>query len=75
MKFLNAFFKQYLLLTMAILVILYDYAWAYIDPSTGSYIIQMLVAGLLGALFVLKTYWRNVKGFFSKKPSDNEEKN
>lgn len=38
----------------------------YIDPSTGSYILQILLAGLLGALFTLKIFWRNFKGFFGR---------
>lgn len=36
-------------------------AHAYLDPSTGSYVIQMIVAGLLGGLFAVKTFWRNLK--------------
>ncbi len=41
-------------------------AHAYIDPSTGSYLLQILLAGLLGALFTLKIFWRNFKGFFGR---------
>lgn len=41
-------------------------AHGYIDPSTGSYILQILLAGLLGALFTLKIFWRNFKGFFGR---------
>ncbi len=64
---LRAFLRQYPLLILAVLVISYDYAWAYIDLSTGSYVIQILLAGLLGALFTLKSYWKNIRNFFSKK--------
>lgn len=38
---------------------------AYLDPGTGSYIIQLLIAGVLGAAFMLRGYWKNVKGFFA----------
>jgi hypothetical protein len=45
-------------------------AFGYIDPGGGSYALQLLAAGLLGALFALKVFWRNVKaailGWFSK---------
>ncbi|UCE25976.1 MAG: hypothetical protein JSU74_13285 [Candidatus Zixiibacteriota bacterium] len=41
-------------------------AHAYIDPSTGSYMLQILLAGLLGALFTLKIFWRNLKGFLTR---------
>ena len=40
-------------------------AHAYIDPGTGSYIIQVLIGGLLGAAFALKIYWKKVKAYFS----------
>ena len=39
-------------------------ASAYIDPGTGSYIIQLMIAGLLGAAFTLKVYWKKVKAYF-----------
>ena len=34
--------------------------WAYLDPSTGSYLFQIVIAALLSGLFVLKTYGKNV---------------
>jgi hypothetical protein len=36
----------------------------YIDPSSGSYLIQMLIAGILGSLFFFKNAWLKVKSFF-----------
>lgn len=56
-----------LVLTVSIIIlILAPDANAYIDPATGSYILQILLAGLLGALFALKVFWRNIKGFLSR---------
>lgn len=40
-------------------------AHAYIDPGTGSYLLQILIAGLLGAAFALKLTWTRLKVFFS----------
>lgn len=37
----------------------------YLDPGSGSYLLQLLIAGTLGALFALRLYWSRVKGFFS----------
>jgi hypothetical protein len=42
----------------ALLLCLPSLASAYIDPSTGSYVLQLLLAGLLGALFALKVFWK-----------------
>lgn len=39
---------------------------AYLDPGSGSFIIQMLLAGGLGLAFLIKTYWRKIKGFLQK---------
>ena len=38
-------------------------AHAYLDPGTGSMILQLVVAGVLGALFTIKTWWRQICGF------------
>jgi hypothetical protein len=40
---------------------------AYLDPGTGSFLIQLLIAGLLGAGFLVKTFWSRISMFFSKK--------
>lgn len=36
-------------------------AQAYVDPSTGSYVSQLVLAGLLGGLFAVKNIWRDLK--------------
>lgn len=46
-------------------------ALAYLDPGSGSYFFQLLLALVLGGLYTLKGYWRKVmsrlKERFSKK--------
>lgn len=39
---------------------------AYLDPGSGSFLIQLLLAGGLGAAFLIKTYWRKIKALFTK---------
>ncbi len=41
-------------------------AHAYLDPGTGSYLFQILIAGLLGGAFALKIFWRRIWLFFSR---------
>ena len=36
-------------------------AYAYLDPGTGSVIVQFIIAGLVGAGITLKVYWAKVK--------------
>ncbi len=53
-------------------------AHAYLDPGTGSFILQILAASALGGLFAIKTFWRNITGFlsslFSRKNNTNSSK-
>jgi hypothetical protein len=37
---------------------------AYLDPGTGSYAIQILLATFFGGMFALKQSWSEVKGWF-----------
>jgi len=38
-------------------------AYAYIDPGTGSYLFQLLMAGLFGAVVTAGVLWDRVKAF------------
>ena len=38
---------------------------AYLDPGTGSYMLQLLIAGLAGAAYAVKVFWKSITGFFS----------
>jgi hypothetical protein len=49
---------------------------AYLDPGSGSYFIQLVLASLMGALFVLGVYRKKVTDFFRnlfKKRNGDEE--
>ena len=41
-------------------------AYGYLDPGTGSYIIQLLVGGLLGGLFAIGLFWKRVLAFVKR---------
>lgn len=38
----------------------------YLDPGSGSFIIQMLLAGLLGIAVAVRIYWKKIVKFFRK---------
>lgn len=42
----------------------------YLDPGSGSFIIQMLLAGLLGMAVAVRIYWKKIVGFFNKNIGD-----
>jgi len=39
----------------------------YLDPGSGSMLIQVILAALLGAGVAIKIFWRNIKAFFTGK--------
>lgn len=43
---------------------------AYLDPGTGSFMLQMLGAAILGGVFSIKIFWQRIVNFFSKKKED-----
>lgn len=53
-------------------------AHAYLDPGTGSYFFQILIAVVVSGLFVIKTRLKNIKarlaGLFSVKKKNNGHK-
>ena len=36
----------------------------YIDPGSGSYLVQVIIAAVLGIAFYFKTIWLRIKMFF-----------
>jgi hypothetical protein len=45
---------------------------AYLDPGTGSYLFQLLIAGLLGSTFFLKSIITRLKSLFKNRESSTE---
>lgn len=38
----------------------------YIDPGSGSYLVQMIIAGILAGLFYFKNILIKIKAFFTR---------
>lgn len=43
----------------------------YVDPGSGSYLVQAIIAAVLGALFYFKNIWWRIRAFFSKSKKDD----
>lgn len=41
-------------------------AQGYIDPGSGAYLFQIAAAVLFGALYAVKSYWRDIRGAVSR---------
>jgi hypothetical protein len=42
-------------------------AWAYLDPGTGSMMLQILLGGLAGAMVVGRLYWNRFRTFVTSR--------
>jgi hypothetical protein len=47
--------------------------FAYLDPGSGSFLIQLAVAAIVGLLVVLRLQWQKVKKFFGRGGSSEAE--
>jgi multisubunit Na+/H+ antiporter MnhB subunit len=64
--------KKYLL-AIFLLFLFSAPVYAYLDPGTGSILIQGLIGGVAAVLSFLSIYWHKVKAFFGKNKSKKEE--
>lgn len=48
---------------------------AYIDPGTGSFVLQLIAGFLIGASLTIRIYWKKMRSFFDKyfKKDDSRE--
>lgn len=64
--------------SLALALAMLCFAWpgtaqAYLDPLTGSVLIQALVGTVLGAMFAAKVYWRKIKAYFTGRPLEDAD--
>ncbi len=45
---------------------------AYLDPGSGSFLIQILIAAALGIAVAVRASWSRIKGWFGIKPTTDE---
>jgi hypothetical protein len=50
-------------------------AHAYLDPGTGSWVVQILIAMLVSIGIVLKRFWSQLTSFYSRLFSGQAQKN
>ena len=50
-----------------------EYVYSYIDPGTGSYVFQIIIAAFVAVSFMAKIYWRKITKFFGRLFSKKEK--
>jgi len=74
-------FKKKIVVKILLFVFILDFlvfpkkAHAYLDPGTGSMLIQVLIGGILGSLYFIKLYWKKISSFVKKKFNKNKDGN
>lgn len=70
-------FKYMLLIPLAAfyaIVVFAQPAYAYLDPGTGSMIIQIIIGSIVAAAAAGRFYWSKIKSFFSGNKEKTDEK-
>ena len=64
-----------LMMVVAWVAIFPPKAYAYLDPGTGSLIVQSLIAAIAAVGFGLRHYWGRIRGWFHKPSGENNSSN
>ena len=48
-------------------------AYAYLDPGSGSFMLQILLGTFVAGFFAIKQYWHRLKSFFKKRFRNKED--
>lgn len=72
MKKSNLFGKIYFMVVF--MLVFSEKAHAYIDPGTGSMVIQIFIATFAGIIYAIKLQWNNLKAFLNGLLSKNSKR-
>ena len=62
------------ILTIFVLYMFENEALAYLDPGTGSMILQVVIAAFVAVGIYIKLFWHKLKNIFIKKNKNNTVK-
>ena len=49
-------------------------AFAYLDPGTGTFALQGLIAGIAGGVLGVRAYWRRIGGLLRRSKASEQER-
>ncbi len=58
--------KWTILMILGALALTAENAYAYLDPGSGSFILQAIVTALIGSALAIKVFWQKIKAFFGR---------
>lgn len=57
-------------LVLLLLVLTTRTAHAYLDPASGSMILQVVIAAVAAVAITIKAFWHKIRGMFGSSPSE-----
>jgi|TARA_B110000259_G_C14009889_1_gene399247 hypothetical protein len=66
--------KKIFITSFAIIVFYNSKAFAYLDPGTGSIILNAILASIAAGATYCSIYWQKIKNFFNKKDRKKDKK-
>ena len=62
-----------LMVALLVVLVVPQAAHAYLDPASGSMILQAVIGGVAAAALAFKYYWRRIQAFFGYGSTDEPE--
>jgi hypothetical protein len=63
-----------LIVAIGVLVLLFPRpSHAYLDPTSGSIFLQVLLGGVAGAVLAVRLFWHRILGLFGARKRDHDE--
>ena len=66
--------KKIIITSFIFTVLFNNNAFAYLDPGTGSIILQSILGAIAAGASYCAIYWQKIKNFFSKKVKKKDDK-
>lgn len=64
------YFKTFLMIISLVFLFYFinpNHLYAYLDAGSGSYVIQIIIAFVVGGAFGIKIFWRKIYSFFKNR--------
>jgi len=65
--------RRLIILSVLLVVLFPRSSHAYLDPTSGSILLQVLLGGVAGAALALKLFWHKIVGLFGTGKRDHDD--
>ncbi len=65
--------RRLVVLSVLMTVLMPRASHAYLDPTSGSILLQVLLGGIAGAALALRLFWHRIVGWFARGKRDHDD--